>query len=271
MVESISAADAAFAKLIEAAGGLDGFLTDYALILTADHAQTPVNRELPIIAELGRRWSVLPPSAENPKDAELAVSPTSRAAHVYLLDEAGTAPGFEEVDEALEAMEGVDLVAHLELDGKPIVRRAPGPPPAGAEAVVRRSGVELRFRPDGDAEDLRGGRWTLSGDPLTLDLEQDGGQLRSETYPDALGRLWACLAAPHCGDLVVSATLGYECVDWGDSLGPILFCGCGPESADEREQWALRDLAPIVIEHFGDRERATVATDWEGPGVGALG
>ena len=287
MVESISAADAAFAKLIEAAGGLDGFLTDYALILTADHAQTPVNRELPIIAELGRRWRVLPPSAENPKDAELAVSPTSRAAHVYLLDEAGTAPGFEEVDEALEAMEGVDLVAHLELDGKPIVRRSPGPPPPGAEAVVRRSGVELRFRPDGDAEDLRGGRWTLSGDPLTLDLEQDGGQLRSETYPDALGRLWACLAAPHCGDLVVSATLGYECVDWGDSshvgggshgslhrgdsLGPILFCGCGPESADEREQWALRDLAPIVTEHFGDRERVTVATDWEGPGVGALG
>ena len=287
MVESISTADRAFAKLIEAAGGLDGFLTDYALILMADHAQTPVHRELPIIAELGRRWSILPPSADRPEEAELAVSPTSRAANVYLLDGDGAAPELTEVRGALEAMEGVDLVAHLAVDGTPVVRRTPSPPPPGAEAVVRRSGVELRFRPGDGVEDLRGGRWALAGDPLALDLEDDGGRMRSESYPDALGRLWSALAAPHCGDLVVSAALGYECVDWGaashvgggshgslhrgDSLGPLLFCGCGPKTADEREQWSLRDVAPIVIEHFGRRDQETATADWEGPGVGALG
>ena len=37
----------------------------------------------------------------------------------------------------------------------------------------------------------------------------------------------------------------------GDSLGPLLFVGCGPESADERPQWALRDVAPVVLSHFG--------------------
>jgi predicted AlkP superfamily pyrophosphatase or phosphodiesterase len=285
-VESISAADSAFAKLIEAAGGLDGFLTDYALILMADHAQTPVHRELPIAAELGGRWTVLQPSEDEPEEAQLAVSPTARAANVYLLPDHDSPVEQDDVRESLEAMEGVDIVAYLAVDGTPLVREAPGPPPRGAEVVARRGGIELRFRPGDAVKDLRGEGWELHGDSAALDLELAEGQVRSESYPDGLGRLWSALCAPHAGDLVVSATLGYECVDWGgashvgggshgslhrgDSLGPILFCGCGPESAAEREQWSLRDVAPIVIEHFGAGERVQMA-DWEGPGVRALG
>ena len=82
-----------------------------------------------------------------------------------------------------------------------------------------------------------------------------------------MARVWSALCAPHAGDVVVSAALGYECVDWGgsahvgggshgslhrgDSLGPLLFVGCGPERPGEREQWTLRDVAPIVLDHFG--------------------
>ena len=93
------------------------------------------------------------------------------------------------------------------------------------------------------------------------------GCLRSEAYPDPLARVWSALSAPHAGDFIVSLALGFEAVDWGgvthagggshgslhagDSLGPLLFVGCGPESADEREQWTLRDVAPVVLEHFG--------------------
>ena len=269
-VESIAAADRAFAKLIEAAGGLDGFLTDYALILLADHAQTPVHRELPLAQQLGERWHVLQPSEDRPEDAALAVSPTSRAANVYLLAGNGSAAEHAEVHSALAGLEGVDLVAHLELDGTPLVRETPGPPPPAAEAVVHRDGAEVRFRPGEWVADARGGRWDLTGDPAVLDLRIEGGAVRSHEYPEALGRLWAALCAPHCGDLVVSLALGYECVDWGgtshagggshgslhrgDSLGPLLFCGCGPERADEREQWALSDVAPIVLEHFGHGE-----------------
>jgi hypothetical protein len=36
-----------------------------------------------------------------------------------------------------------------------------------------------------------------------------------------------------------------------DSNVPLLFVGCGPQSPDEREQWALRDVAPVIREHFG--------------------
>jgi hypothetical protein len=267
MTDSLAAADRAFAKLIEAAGGLDGFLTDYALILISDHAQTPVHRELPIAAALDDRWHVLQPSEDRPEDAELAVSPTARAANVYLLAGERTAARHGAVRRALEAMEGADVVAHLEVDGGPLVREAPGPPPRGAEAVVHRGGAELRFSSGDSFVDLRGRGWDLAGDPAALDHEVDDGQLRSESYPDALGRLWSALCAPHSGDLVVSATLGYECVDWGgtshvgggshgslhrgDSLAPILFCGCGPKSPSDREQWSLQDVPAIVLEHFG--------------------
>jgi hypothetical protein len=67
--------------------------------------------------------------------------------------------------------------------------------------------------------------------------------------------------------MIVSLSSGYEALDWGgtshagggshgslhrdDSLGPLLFCGCGPDDPAEREQWTLRDVAPAVLAHFG--------------------
>ena len=93
------------------------------------------------------------------------------------------------------------------------------------------------------------------------------GRLRSELYPDPLARVYAALTAPHAGDMIVSLAPGYEAVDWGgashagggshgslhrdDSLGPLLFCGCGPDDPADREQWTLRDVAPAVLAHFG--------------------
>jgi hypothetical protein len=167
------------------------------------------------------------------------------------------------------ATEGVDLVCWLEgLDGEPLRRHDPGAPPRGAvTAVVERGGAQLRFRPGEQVADRRGEGWHLDGDPATLAASVEGGRFDSEEYPDALGRVFAALTAPHTGDFLVSLAPGYEAVDWGgtshagggshgslhreDSLGPLLFVGCGPGSPNEREQWALRDVAPIVLEHFG--------------------
>ena len=44
-----------------------------------------MHRGLPLAELLGREWSVLQPSDDRPELAQLAVSPTGRAAHVYLL------------------------------------------------------------------------------------------------------------------------------------------------------------------------------------------
>ena len=124
-------------------------------------------------------------------------------------------------------------------------------PAAGDEwAVVERGGESVRFRPARPGEsdviaDLRDGRWRVEGELGVLAARVEGGRLRSEEYPDPLARVFAALAAPHSGDFVVSLEPGFEAVDWGgtshagggshgalgagDSLGPLLFVGCGPE------------------------------------------
>jgi Type I phosphodiesterase / nucleotide pyrophosphatase len=251
-VESIAKADHCFAKLIETGGGLDEFLANHALILLADHAQTAVERGLPLADVLARDWTVLAPSDDRPELAQLAVSPTGRAAHVYVLPGEGERADPADVGRRLGEIEGIDLVCRCEGDGA---------------AVVERDGEQLRFRRGGQLEDLRGLSWDVEGDPGVLAANLDVGRFSSEEYPDPLARVHAAVTAPHAGDFVVSLAPGYEAVDWGgvshagggshgslhagDSLGPLLFVGCGPRDPGEREQWALRDVAPVVLEHFG--------------------
>jgi Type I phosphodiesterase / nucleotide pyrophosphatase len=250
-VESIARADDCFAELVEAGGGLERFLDEHAVILLADHAQTPVSRGLPLAELLGREWTVLAPSDDRPELAQLAVSPTGRAAHVYLLPGEGERADREEVCRRLGETDGVDLVCRLD----------------GPTAVVERGGEQLRFAPGERLGDLRGGRWDVEGELGVLGAVVEDGLIGSDEYPDPLARVFAALTAPHAGDFVVSLAPGYEAVDWGgvshagggshgslhagDSLGPLLFVGCGPDSPTERRQWALRDVAPVVLKHFG--------------------
>ena len=102
------------------------------------------------------------------------------------------------------------------------------------------------------------------------------GRFESTAYPDALARLWAALVAPHAGEILISAEPGYEFVDWGgvthcpggshgsldagDSLGPLLLCGLEPGIETLREQWAIRDVAGLVLGHFGLERRARRAS-----------
>ncbi len=268
-VESIAKADQCFAQLVEAGGGLERFLADHALILVADHAQTPVDRGLPLVELLAREWSVLAPSEERPEGAQLAVSPTGRAAHIYLLPNEGERAEHDAVRRGLARVEGVDLVCWLELpDGSPVARPEMALTNASETVgVIERRGEQLRFSPGGPVTDLRGGGWNLRGELGVLAARIEDGRLRSEEYPDPFARVFSALSSPCAGDFIVSLGDGYEALDWGgtshagggshgslhrgDSLGPLLFVGCGPQRADRRQQWSLRDVAPIVLEHFG--------------------
>jgi hypothetical protein len=268
-VESIAAADAAFATFAEEAGSLDEFLETHAVILLADHAQTDIRRGLPLAELLAAEWSVLEPSEERPELAQLAVSPTGRAAHVYLLPGEGKRAEPLAVAARLNVIEGVDLVCRLEgADRMPLRRDDPGVCGRDGEwAVIERGEAGLRFRPGGELADLRGGSWSVEGSIEAIDATIEDGRISSATYPDPLARVWSALTAPHAGDFVLSLAPGFEAIDWGgvshagggshgalhagDSLGPLLFVGCGPSSAEEREQWTLRDVAPAVLEHFG--------------------
>ena len=250
-VESIARADRCFGELVEACGDLDDFLATHAVILLADHAQTPVSRGLPLAELLAREWDVLRPSDDRPELAQLAVSPTGRAAHVYLLPGEGPRAAREEVRERLAATEGIDLVCWRE----------------GGTALVEGRDGRLRLRPGEAVRDSRDVGWEIDGEPAALAGRVEDGRFLSEEYPDALTRVWTALASPGAGDFILSLAPGYETVDWGgvshagggshgalhrdDSLGPLLFVGCGPQAAGEREQWALRDVVPVVLEHFG--------------------
>jgi hypothetical protein len=268
-IESIGHADASLERVIDAAGGLGAFLADHAVILLADHAQVTVDRELPLADLLGEEWRVLQPNSDRVGDAELAVSPTARAAHVYVLERGRRfARAHAAVRERLGALDGIDLTAWVTADGGPAEREGVGAP-HGEDLAVRVEGKrgEFSFRPGSDVEDRRGRQWRVDGDPGVLDAEIRDGGIESRSYPDALFRLWSAAIAPHAGDFVCSLADGYECVDWGgashigggshgslhagDSLGPLLLVGFESGIERRRRQWALHDVAGLVRDHFG--------------------
>jgi Type I phosphodiesterase / nucleotide pyrophosphatase len=210
---SLPATDAAIGALVEAAGGLDEFLDRYAVIVLSDHGQTSVSRaarlELPFRDLAG----------------EVVVTASNRAGQVYLLPHARVEAA--DLARRLDHEPAVELTLRLE-DG---------------EAVARRDGEELRFRP-ADA-----GGWATSGDASLLD------------HPDALARAWSALGNPNAGELLVSAAPGWELADLGgghhagggshgslaagDSLVPLLTVGV------EAEPQSITDVAPAALAHLG--------------------
>ena len=269
MPNALRGADTALKSLIDAVGGFDAFLTTHAVIVIGDHSQTAVSEELPLAEVLAEDWQVLGPMPEPGSSPQLAVSPTARAAGIYVIDDGRSRRSTHATVAAqAEAIGGVELTARLlEADGEPTQPGAAGP---RTEAVVRVQGSELRFAPGSQQADLRGGHWDIDGDLGALGLSWRDGRVISEQYPDALGRVWSALAGPHSPDIVVSAAEGQEFVDWGgathvpggshgglgagDSLSALLTVGL--ESTIEHEQWAIRDATNLVLEHFGLAEAA---------------
>ena len=244
---SIAEADRALGRLIDAAGGVDEFLSEHAVIVMSDHSQNLI-LEATNLAGAIADLRILLPSDPAPDEAEVAVCPGARSAQVYVLDEDRTGDLAPEVAGQLEDVEGIDLV----------LRRA------GDEGIVSSQRGSLRFSKGGDLTDTRGGTWTVTGDHATLDLSVTDGVVRSHDYPDALRRLWSALECGRTGDVLVSSEPAHEFMDWGghahtgggshgslhrcDSLGVLLTCGI---EMPEREQWSIEDVTPLVLDHLG--------------------
>jgi hypothetical protein len=256
-VASLAAADQQIERMMQAAGGADAFLEEHAVIVCSDHSQSLVEDEIDLFRAF-EAFAVLPASGVRERKgggkAQIAICPSSRAAQVYVLDRESRATLVTRVARTLLGLDGVDLVMHLtdHPDG---------------EAAVRSRRGELRFAPRGDLTDLRGKQWSVEGDLDVLALHTAEGRVRSDRYPDALGRVWSALRCRTAGEVLASAKPGYEFLDWGgshhvgggshgalhanDSLGSLLWCGTGPAAADAREQWTLRDIVPMILDHFG--------------------
>jgi Type I phosphodiesterase / nucleotide pyrophosphatase len=286
-VRSIAQADLQLARVMNAGGGVEQFLAEHAVIVMADHSQAPVTATIALqdeLAELGVLGPVHPSRASqrarSSRDTDeieprIAVCPSQRAAMVYALhDSERDAMRASVVTRAL-AVAGVDLVLWLERDAHDV-------PHEGVIASPVHG--QLRFAPGSsdDAVDVRGVPWSLDGELRVLGARVADGRLLAPEYPDALARAWAALTCPNSGEVLLSAAPGYEFLDWGgqahvgggshgslhasDSLGALVMHGLAlpdpassvapsptesPEGEGEPEQWAIRDLAPLVLNHFG--------------------
>ncbi len=246
-VDSIADADQALERIMHVAGGTEAFLEQHAVIVMSDHSQVPIEESVNLAEAFGDQ-RVLLPADPAPVEAELAVCPSARSGAVYVLEEARREELVPRVVDTLSELPGVDLTIWRE-DGW---------------AAVRSDAGALRFRPGSELSDARGAGWELEGREAALALETVAGEVSSEDYPDALGRIWSALRCPHAGDVLVSAAPGAEFADWGgahhvgggshgalhrdDSEGVLLLCGL---DAPERESWSLTDVTPLVLGHFG--------------------
>jgi hypothetical protein len=272
-VHSIGQADLQLARIMNAAGGVEEFLSEHAVIAMADHSQAPVTATIALqdeLAELG----VLAPARPTPNRAarssegasevepRIAVCPSQRGAMVYALEPAERDAMRASVVARSLAIDGVDLVLWLERD-------AHDAPREGVIASPRHG--ELRFAPNGSVADPRGLSWNVEGELAVIDGTVADGRLLTPAYPDALARAWSALTCRNSGEVLLSAAPGFEFLDWGrqahvgggshgslhasDSLGALVLHGV-ELGGHESSQWAIRDVAPLVLRHFGlDRPR----------------
>ena len=218
-LDALERTDGALARLLAAAGGPDEFLERYAVVVTSDHGQTPVER-------VARLQDAYPAALEN----VLALA-SNRAGMVYRLP--GCRVEARELAERLDGSPAADVVLFVE-DGA---------------AVARREGSELRFALEGDD-------WHLEGDVGVLDPVLD---------PNGLERAWHAAVTATAGDVLISATEGWELADGGgrhhvgggshgslvagDSYVPLIAAGFDqpPFPPDP----SITDLAPLALAHFG--------------------
>jgi hypothetical protein len=266
-LHSIAQADLQLARVMNAGGGVERFLGEHAMIVMADHSQAPVEAQIALqdeLEELGVLGPTRPSERSRGEEPHLAVCPSQRAAMVYALRESERDAMRASVAGRALAIEGVDLVLWLERDAHDAPREG---------VIASRERGELRFAPGGVVLDPRGRAWRVEGRPEVLGAEALDDRFSTPDYPDALARAWAALTCPTSGEVLLSASPGYEFIDWGrqahvgggshgslhacDSLGALLFSGVEPRT--EPRQWTIADVAPIVLEYFGARLPSVVS------------
>ena len=234
VLAAVERADAAIGLMVEAAGGLDGFLDRYSLVVVADHGQSQVEREADAAEAFEGLRLFRSSRHSDAEECDLALAASNRVAMAYVLPGSGLTAS--EVGHRLARHPASDVVMWRE----------------GAWFAARRGVGELRFRPGGDHVDDRGQHWSLAGD---RDLLPD------EAYPNALERIAGALGCPTAGDVIASARLGWEYVDSGgvhhagagshgslhaaDSLVPLITAGFDePPGFPARP--SITDITPLV-------------------------
>ena len=216
------------------AAARSAFLDEHAVIVMADHSHAAVERGIDLLDAFDglarpaaerrparrRRARGLPGAARG--DGLRARAPR-RASDAACR---GWSP-------RARALEGVDLVDVAPTPAARAVDRVGARPSCASPRRRRRATRAAR-------------RWIVDGDLGVLGArDRATACCARRDYPDALARAWAALTCPTSGDVLLSASPGYEFADWGgvdhvgggshgslhrsDSLGALAFCGVGAE------------------------------------------
>jgi hypothetical protein len=209
--EALARSDAAVGALLDAAGGPEEFLDRYAVVLCADHGQTPVERS-----------SRLQTAFEDV--AGTVVTASNRAGMIYRLPDCRL--DARELAALLDDEPAAETVLFLE----------------GEEAVARRDGEELRFARTGDG-------WRTDGDAALLDYPDGLERAWAALHGPNAGELIVS-AAPgvEFADLAGRHHVGggsHGSLVAGDSEVPMLTVGLDLQPS------SITDVAPVALAHFG--------------------
>jgi hypothetical protein len=258
--------DRMLGEAFAAAGGMERFLEQRAIIITSDHGHCEVLRGREHIAPLHERLSDFP-QAElgkpwRKRDA-IMICPNMRAAQIYVREP--TPDTIHKLCSELLREPVVDQVIwRSRLTGG-----TSGYTVASAEGM-------LEFAHDASAQacvDAFGGLWRWSGDPQVLGIRQAGRALEYSEYPNAFERIAGVLDLEQSGEIWVTARPGCEFEVPGgeaheggashgalhmlDSHSPVIVAGAGAPATLPTNMRSV-DIAPLCMQILGLTMRYTV-------------
>ena len=253
--------DRMLGEAFEAAGGLDRFLDQTAVIVTSDHGHCDVLGDPRVVirpdqlladfrqAELGRPW--------RPVD-DLMICPNMRAAQIYV---------HRPTPETIESI-ALRLLVDPNVDQVIWQSRLTGGT-GGYTVLTHRGRLDFTRGAAGGgttAVDAFGGAWTWSGEPSALDFDVDGRRIEFGEYPNAFERIAGVLDLDASGEIWITAKPGAEFEVPGgkahvggashgalhslDSLSPVIVAG---GAAPRRLPTHMRslDIAPLCMQILG--------------------
>ena len=205
--KQLAALDEMLGNLFEKYGGLDAFLPNFTLLITADHSQSATVEDAAAeavdlkqilatyrLAEAGQPWQ---------DTDQIMACPNLRAAQLYF-KAVESGPIMEVVTRLLAEPRLDQLMYRAELLNE------------GEGYVVQNSNGRLHFLPGSTtnsmAVDRYGNAWAWDGDLSVVDGRLQGNTLIFPTYPNAFERIAGLLDAPASGQIWLTAKPGYEII-----------------------------------------------------------